>query len=105
MNKYIKTNLEQAISYMKIAIINALNDIDTGEEEEIDLGQNISWNLFYNCLQEAGWKQDELTDFETNGWEVDFWNYWISPSGKCCCIEGSLWCGQSYKIRINHDDE
>lgn len=99
MNKYIITDLEQAETYMRSAIMNALHDIDSGEEEEINLGRNISWNLFYNCLENAGWKVDDSYDeMEYNGWEVDFWSHWISPSGKYVTIEGSLYCGQSYTI-------
>lgn len=100
MNKYIKTDLEQATSYMRIAILNALHDIDSGEEIEIDLGPNISWNLFNDCLNEEGWKEG---DFDTNGWEIDFWMNWTSPSGKYCLIQGSLWCGQNYKIRVEDE--
>lgn len=91
MNKYIKTDIENAEKYMKSAIMNALHDIDSGEEDEIDLGPNISWNLFSNCLNEAGWKEDD-DDFE-------FWTHYCSPSKKCCCIEGSLY-GQNYIIRV-----
>lgn len=105
MNKYIKTDLEQAVSYMKTAIMNTLHDIDSGEEEEIDLGPNLSWNLFNNCLEEAGWEHDDTCDWDPNGWQVDFWDYWFSPSGKFCCIQGSLWDGLNYKISVNHDDE
>lgn len=101
MNKYIKTDIESAVIQMKAALMNALYDIDSGEETEIDLGDNISWNLFDSCLIEAGWKVDETKDYiDTNGWEVDFWSYWYSPSGKYCCIKGSLWRGQSYNIKV-----
>lgn len=100
MNKYIKTDIENAFIYMKAAIMNALNDIDIGEEKEIDLGPNISWNVFYNCLVKANWKNDESFDWETSGWESNFCTYWISPSGKYCVIEGSMWYGQNYKIKL-----
>lgn len=99
MNKYIKSDILNAEKYMKSAIMNSLHDIDSGEEDEIDLGPNLSWNLFSKCLIEAGWIEEENDDFETNGWQVDFWTYYHSPSGKYCCIEGSLW-GQNYIIRI-----
>lgn len=91
MNKYIKTDIENAEKYMKSAIMNALHDIDSGEEDEIDLGPNISWNLFSNCLNEAGWKEDR--DF--------IWTYYRSPSKKCCCIDG---CGQNYIIKVVSDE-
>ena len=90
---------------MKTAIMNALHDIDIGEEEVINLGPDLSWNLLNKCLKEAGWKHDDIVDWDPNGWQVDFWDYWFSPSGKYVCVEGSLWCGQNYIIRVNHDDE
>lgn len=105
MNKYIKTDIENAEKYMKAAIMNALHDIDTGEEEEIDLGLNLSWNLFNDCLVEANWEHNDKIDWDPNGWQVDFWDWWISPSGKHCCIQGSLWCGQNYIIKVNYINE
>ncbi len=101
MNKYIKTDIENAVIQMKAAIMNALNDIDSGEEREIDLGKNISGNLLYNCLKEARWKRD--SDFELNGWESDFFINWISPSGKLVLIQGSLWCGVEYKLTVQDE--
>lgn len=98
MNKFIKSDLEAAEKYMKAAIMNALNDIDTGEEDKIVFGQNLSWNLFNKCLEEAKWKHNLRVDFDTDGYE-----YWTSPSGKYCCIQGSLNCGQNYEIIVYED--
>lgn len=95
MNKYIKTDIKNAERYMKSALMNALHDIDSGEETEINLGQNISWNLFCNCLIESGWKLDTIN---THGWSVDFCAYWISPSGINVIIEGSFFRGKEYRI-------
>lgn len=103
MNTFIKTDIENAVILMKAAIMNALHDIDMGVEKEIVLGPNISWNLFYTCLEEADWKVEDLDQWwDPNGWEVDFWCPVISPSGKSCIIDGSLW-GQNYSIRINNE--
>lgn len=100
----IKTVIESAVSQMKTALIAALNTIDSGEVKEIDLGPNISWNLLYTCLLEQGWRNNEDFDpIDTNGWQVDFWTYWISPTNKKVCISGSLYQGLSYKIEINDD--
>ena len=46
MNKYIKFDIENAKTYMKLALMNSMNNIDIGNETSIDLGRNISWNLF-----------------------------------------------------------
>lgn len=55
MNKYIKTDLQDSIKLMRVAIMNALNDIDTGEETRINLGPYISQPLLSECLQQAKW--------------------------------------------------
>ena len=55
MNKYIKTDLHDSVKLMKVAIMNALNDIETGEEVRINLGPYISQTLLSECLQEAKW--------------------------------------------------
>ena len=102
MNKFIKSDIANATGYMRAAIMESLYEIDSGQEEEIDLGSNISWNLFYECLKEAGWK--DLNTWDTNGWEVDFWCTYESPSGKQVDIQGSLWCGLNYIIRVKNDN-
>lgn len=98
MNKYIKLDIYNSENYMKVAIMNALHDIDSGEETKIDLGPNISYNLFYKCLVDSGWK--EIDEMETNGWKVDFFTKWISPSGINVYISGSLYQGLNYKIEV-----
>lgn len=55
MNKYIKTDLQDSIKLMRVAIMNALNDIENGEETRINLGPYISQPLLLECLQEAKW--------------------------------------------------
>lgn len=99
MNKFIKTDIENAVIQMKAAIMNALHDIDSGEETYIDLGENISANLLFHCLEEAKWKEDE-DSYDTNGWEVDFWSYWFSPSGKYVQVTGCLKYGLNFIIKI-----
>lgn len=96
MNKYIKFDIENAKAYMKLALMNSMNNIDIGDETSIDLGRNISWNLFYYCLIKAGWKLDR--EIEINGPEYNFLSHWTSPTNKKVIISGSFYCGQSYKI-------
>ena len=69
MNKYIKTDLQDSIKLMRIAIMNALNDIETGEETRINLGPYISQPLLIECLQEANWKI-ENEDFDAYYYET-----------------------------------
>ena len=66
MNKYIKTDLRDAAISMKVAIMNALNDIDKGEETYINLGKYISHSLFMDCLEEAGWNPEEYLKEDIN---------------------------------------
>lgn len=69
MNKYIKTDLQDSIKLMRVAIMNALNDIETGEETRINLGPYISQPLFIECLQETNWKI-ENEDYDSYYYEV-----------------------------------
>lgn len=83
MNKYIKTDLRDAAISMKIAIMNALNDIDKGEETYINLGKYISYSLFIDCLEEAEWSPEKLKTLKE---EINMEAMLTSPSGKVVVI-------------------
>ena len=85
--------------------MNALADIENGEEETIVLGNNVPFSLVVECAEERGWKEDEHNDFDTNGWECDCSYYMITPNEKVVIIESCLWKGCSTKIEVNYDDE
>ena len=104
MNKYIKTDIEQGLKYLKAGIMNALADIENGEEDEITLGNNVPFSLVVKCAEERGWKKDEHNDFDINGWECDCWYYMITPNEKVVMIESCLWKGCSTKLSINYDE-
>lgn len=97
MNKYIKTDIEQGLQYLKTGIMNALSEIESGELDEIELGDFIPFSLVRKCAEERGYQQIE--DFDTNGWDCDCWLYMQRPNQKAICIEGNLWYGTS-KIYI-----
>ena len=100
MNKYIKSDIDNAAIQMKAGIMNALHDINTGEIDEIELGKYISPTLLIECLKEAGWTNDKDYDpIETNGWEVDFWLHQVAPNGKLYIVSGSMFCG-SRRLRV-----
>lgn len=102
MNKYIKTDIEQGLQYLKIGIMNALADIESGEKEII-LGDYIPFSLIVKCAEERGWKS--VGDFDTNGWEVDCWYTMKLPNTKIeVTIYSCLWKGQETAIRINETD-
>lgn len=79
MNKYIKTDLADAEKLMRAAIMNAIHDIESGGEKYINLGPNISNALFIECLEKAGWK-DENHDIVTDA--SDYEANLKTPSGK-----------------------
>ena len=55
MHKYIKTDIEQGLKYLKVGIMNALANIESGEEKKITLNGAISLKLIFNCAKERGW--------------------------------------------------
>lgn len=104
MNKYIKTDIEQGIQYLKIGIMNALSDLETGEEEIIRFNVPIPLQLIVKCAEDRGWIDDHEDDF-TNGWDYDYWYRMISPDEKRCLhIYGSLLCGNTSIHIINNED-
>ncbi len=96
MNKYIKTDVEQAISFLKVAINNALSDLEEGREKEIYFEASLPLQLIIQCAEERGWKDDHEDDW-TNGWGVDYFYRMIHPDmkDKCLHIDGSLLCGNT----------
>lgn len=100
MNKYIKYDLEDAATQMRVGIMNALHAIDSRECEEISLGSYISGALLLECLEDAKW-DDEDADLDSNGWEHDFWwNGWKTPSGVTVNIRGSLFYGCEWILEV-----
>ena len=102
MNKFIKSDIEQGLKYLKVGIMNALADIESGEEEKITLGDYVPFSLVIECAEERGWCPwtDELDDdFDTNGWEVDCWYRMSLPNTETeVVIAGCLWKGQQTEI-------
>lgn len=93
MNKYIKTDIEQGLQYLKTGIMNAFSDIESGEVNEIELGDYIPFSLVRKCAEERGYQETE--DFDTNGWDCDCWYYVQRPNQKRICIQSNLWYGTS----------
>jgi hypothetical protein len=95
MNKYIKTDIEQGIQYLKVGIMNALSDLENEKEKEIRFGTPIPLQLIIHCAEERGWESNPIDDW-TNGWEVDYWYRMIHPNRKdYLSINGSLLCGNT----------
>lgn len=96
MNKYIKSDIEQGIQYLKIGIMNAFSEIESGKEKEIKFEKRLPLYLVIQCAEERGWEED-MDDWDwTNGWEVDFWYKMILPDKNIhLSITGSLLYGTS----------
>ena len=101
MNKYIKTDIEQGITFLKVAINNALADLEEGNEKEIHFGYPIPLQLIIQCSEERGWEEDMKGWDWTNGWQVDYWYYMKFPNKNIrLMISGSLLEGNT-KLIIN----
>ena len=95
MNKYIKTDIEQAVTLMKVAINNALSDLEEGREKEIHFEASLPLQLIIQCAESRGWEDDHEDDW-TNGWEVDYWYRMAHPKREDYLhISGSLLCGNT----------
>jgi hypothetical protein len=104
MNKYIKTDIEQGIQYLKVGIMNALADLEEGKEKEVRFETPIPLQLIIHCAEERGWEED-MNDWDwTNGWQVDYWYYMKFPNKNIrLMISGSLLEGNT--SLIIDDDE
>ena len=102
MNKYIKTDIEQGLQYLKTGIMNALVALENGEEEDIILGSHVPFSLVVECAKNRGWIADDYNNSDmTNGWQVDCWYYMWTPNKiKYICIESCLWQGQKTELRV-----
>ena len=105
MNKYIKTDIEKGLQYLKIGIMNAFADIESGKEKEIRFETDLPLQLIIKCAEERGWEEDmDDWDWTNNGWEVDYWYYMkLSNKNIRLIISGSLLEG-STKLIIDGDE-
>ena len=102
MNKFIKHDIDNALSLLKVAINNALSDIESGEEDEIVLGGYIPFSLVRQCVEDRGYLYDNnKKPFVSIEW--DYWYYATNPeNGKYICIQGNFWYG-TLKIWVVYD--
>ena len=105
MNKYIKTDIEQGLKYLKVGVMNALADIESGEENEICLKGPIALKFIIDCAEERGWKEDPDMDWDwTNGWQVDYFYYMITSFNKKVGIYGSLLESNNVRLIVDNED-
>jgi hypothetical protein len=100
MNALINSDIANAMILLRAAINNAMDAIEKGEVDEITLGYHVPFSMVIEVAKSRGWKEDEHTDFETNGWQNDCWYCMIIPNKKVVMIESCLWCGQPTKLIV-----
>lgn len=101
MNKYIKTDIETGLSYLRLGIMNALSAIEEGEVTEITLGEHVPFSLVVNCAIHRGWIAEDELDYD--GWEINCVYFMVTPTNKHAIIESCLWDGLPTKILIDND--
>ncbi len=101
MNKYIKTDIETGLSYLRLGIMNALSAIEEGEATEITLGHHVPFSLVVKCATSRGWVAEDKLDYD--GWEINCVYFMVTPTNKHAIIESSLWNGLPTKILIDND--
>ena len=62
-------------------------------KEEIIFDQ-LSYAILREVLNELDFEQDPDGDFETNGWQYDYWVDYINEEGKILGISGSFYYGE-----------
>jgi hypothetical protein len=99
MNKYIKTDIEQGIQYLKIGIMNALENLESGKEKGIRFETDLPLRLIIKCAEERGWEEDMKDWNWTNGWQIDYCYYMKFPNKNIrLMISGSLLEGNTKLI-------
>ena len=71
MNKYIKYDLDDAATQMRVAIMNAIHAIDSGECKEISLGKYISGTLLLECLEDSNCQRGDTNWKTPSGLSID----------------------------------
>lgn len=93
-------DLEHGIKYMKLAVIQALDSIESGKKSEVELS-DISFHFIHEIALSLGWI-DANNDDCFNGWQHDYWWNMISKNKKLVIISGSWYYGNT-KVYIKND--
>ena len=90
MNSFIKFDLQNAEILLSMAVMNALNDLETGSESTIHLGKIVKYSIIVECLEKRGYHHSDQYDYFRG--TTEFYDYWYFPNDedKCLCIEGSV---------------
>lgn len=104
VTKYIKSDIESGLGYLKSAIMNSLAYIEKGGEEII-LGKHVPFSLVVECAENRGWIEDNRFDFDYDGWEINCVYFMITNNDIPVAIESCLWKGLETKILVNNYEE
>lgn len=99
MNKFINTDLNDSVLLQKCAIMNILADLENGEEDYYDLGEYASTRLVFECIKSLNWKSKNDRYTFKDDLDANFWETFISTSGKEIVVSGSLF-GQNTEIYV-----
>ena len=91
MNKFIETDLHNGKHYTYCGIMNVIADLENNQLTEFNFGDFVPYSLLRRVLEERNWKEED--DMDTNGWELDFWVTWKSPTGKSYIVSGCFVLG------------
>lgn len=100
MNRFIETDLRNGRYYLYCGIMNVISELEDNNINEYDFGEYVPYSLLKEVLEERGWKWEN--EFETNGWEIDFWTTWTSPQNKKYTVSGCFVLGG---LKIELEDE
>lgn len=101
MNRFIETDITNGLLYIKAAIMNALYELDNGDETELSLNTYVPYLLIRDCLDSSGWISQG--DYRAHGQTVDFCEHWMSPTGKIIEVSGSFLAHDNLTFYIDND--
>lgn len=91
MNKFIETDLYNGKRYLYCGVTNVIFELEHDNINKYDFGKYVPYSILSEVLEERGWEEED--DMDTNGWELDFWVTWKSPTGKLYKVSGGFVLG------------
>lgn len=89
-DNFIKEDIRNGLIYLQCGIMNAINKLISGEENEINLGEDIPFSLVRKCFEKLGFQVTR--NYDLNGWEPDCWIY-FKKDDKEIVVQGNLYYG------------
>ncbi len=89
-DNFIKEDIRNGLVYLQCGIMNAINKLISGEENEVILGEDIPFSLVRKCFEQL--KFQVSRNYDLNGWEPDCWIY-FQKDDKEIAVQGNLYYG------------